>query len=117
MVCQQERAYRQTFLLRSVEQETIDLERRSAARPVKAARFPLVKTLDTFGFRALGFAACQRGRNVRFFTTTGLATHPLERREHRAQRMSSPVRKPLERLHRAGSSGYIGTTGRAFSQT
>ena len=49
-VCQQERADYQTFLLRLVEQEAIDRERRSAERRVKAARFPVLKTLDTFDF-------------------------------------------------------------------
>jgi DNA replication protein DnaC len=51
-VCQQERADYQTFLLRLVEQEAIDREGRAAERRVKAARFPVVKTLDTFDFTA-----------------------------------------------------------------
>ena len=52
VVCRTERADYQTFLLRLVEQETIDRERRSAERRVKAARFPVIKTLDTFDFNA-----------------------------------------------------------------
>ena len=52
MVCQQERADYQTYLLRLVELETADRERRAAERRVKAARFPVVKTLDTFDFGA-----------------------------------------------------------------
>ena len=103
--------------------ELADRERRAAERRVKAARFPVVKTLDSFDFSAqpsinqelvrelasgeyidrrenlllvgnsgtgkthlataLGFAACQQGRRVRFFTATGLVTHLLERREER----------------------------------
>jgi DNA replication protein DnaC len=39
---------------------------------------------------ALGFAACQQGRKVRFFTVTSLITQMLERREE----------KGLERFHK-----------------
>ena len=52
VVCQQERADYQTYLLRLVELETADRERRAAERRVKAARFPVIKTLDTFDFGA-----------------------------------------------------------------
>jgi DNA replication protein DnaC len=38
--------------LRLAEQESIERERRSAERRVKAARFPVVKTLDSFDFGA-----------------------------------------------------------------
>jgi DNA replication protein DnaC len=51
-VCQQERANYQTYLLRLAEREAADRERRAAERRVKAARFPVLKTLDTFDFRA-----------------------------------------------------------------
>ena len=51
-VCQQERADYQTFLLRLAEVEIADRERRAAERRVKAARFPVLKTLDTFDFKA-----------------------------------------------------------------
>lgn len=51
-VCQQERADYQTYLLRLVEAEAIDRERRSAERRVKAAGFPVLKTLETFDFQA-----------------------------------------------------------------
>jgi DNA replication protein DnaC len=51
-VCQAERADYQTYLLRLVEVETADRERRAAQRRVKAARFPVIKTLDTFDFGA-----------------------------------------------------------------
>ena len=51
-VCQKERADYQTYLLRLAEVETVDRERRAAERRVKAARFPVIKTLDTFDFAA-----------------------------------------------------------------
>jgi len=51
-VCQQEQADYQTYLLRLAELETADRERRAAERRVKAARFPVIKTLDTFDFGA-----------------------------------------------------------------
>ena len=41
-----------TFLLRLVERELIDREKRAAQRRIKDARFPVVKTLDTFDFKA-----------------------------------------------------------------
>ncbi|KKM01886.1 hypothetical protein LCGC14_1789960 [marine sediment metagenome] len=40
------------FLLRMVERELIDREQRAAERRLKAARFPILKTLDTFDFKA-----------------------------------------------------------------
>lgn len=51
-VCRQERTDYQTYLLRLAERELADREVRSAERRVKAARFPVLKTLDTFEFRA-----------------------------------------------------------------
>jgi DNA replication protein DnaC len=52
VVCQADRADYQTFLLRLAEQEIADRERRAAERRVKAAHFPVLKTLDTFDFTA-----------------------------------------------------------------
>lgn len=40
------------FLLRLVEREALDREKRAAERRIKKARFPVIKTLDTFDFRA-----------------------------------------------------------------
>ena len=51
-VCQKEKTDYQTFLLRLAEREIQDREVRAAERRVKAARFPVVKTLDTFEFDA-----------------------------------------------------------------
>lgn len=41
-----------TYLLRLCERELIDRERRAAERRIKAARFPVIKTLDSFDFAA-----------------------------------------------------------------
>jgi DNA replication protein DnaC len=51
-VCQSERADYQSFLLRLCEREVHDRELRAAERRVKTAKFPVVKTLDTFDFQA-----------------------------------------------------------------
>ena len=53
---------------------------------------------------ALGFAACQQGRRVRFFTATGLVTQLLERREERQMErlMGQLERQHLIVLGRAG---------------
>jgi DNA replication protein DnaC len=40
------------FLLRMVERELLDREQRAAERRLKAAKFPVLKTLDTFDFAA-----------------------------------------------------------------
>ena len=50
--CTQDRCDYVSFLLRLVEREALDREKRAADRRVKAARFPLLKTLDTFDFTA-----------------------------------------------------------------
>jgi DNA replication protein DnaC len=134
-VCREERADYQTYLLRLMEREVSDRERRAAERRTKAAGFPVLKTLDTFDFlaqpsvnqalvrelmrgeyltkrenvllvgnsgtgkthlaTALAFAACQQGRRVRFFTTTGLVTRLLESRE---ERRLERFQRQLERL-------------------
>ena len=52
VVCRQEQADYQTFLLRLAEIEIADRERRAAERRVKEARLPVLKTLDTFDFKA-----------------------------------------------------------------
>jgi DNA replication protein DnaC len=41
------------YLLRLTEQELIDRDRRMVDRRIKAAKFPAVKTLDSFDFEAL----------------------------------------------------------------
>jgi len=51
-VCMKDRADYPTYLLRLAERELLDRELRAAERRVKAARFPVVKTLDAFDFNA-----------------------------------------------------------------
>jgi DNA replication protein DnaC len=51
-VCTQDRSDYATYLLRLMEREVIDREHRAAERRVKAAGFPVIKTLDTFDFAA-----------------------------------------------------------------
>jgi DNA replication protein DnaC len=41
------------FLLRLVEQEMLDRERRATERRIKAAKFPVSKSLDTYDFLAI----------------------------------------------------------------
>lgn len=50
--CSKDRCDYPTYLLRLAERELIDREKRAAERRVKAARFPVIKTLDTFDFNA-----------------------------------------------------------------
>ena len=167
VVCETERADYQTYLLRLMEQEAHDRERRAAERRVKAAKFPVLKTLDTFDFKAqpsinqervrellrgeyidrhenvllignsgtgkthlataLGFAACQQGRKVRFFTATGLVTQLLERREDRELER---FQRQLERMDliildelgyvpfsKAGAELLFDAVGRAYERT
>ena len=50
--CTQDRSDYATYLLRLVEREVIEREHRAAERRIKAAGFPVLKTLDTFDFAA-----------------------------------------------------------------
>lgn len=50
--CAQERTDYPTYLERLAERERIDRERRAAERRIRAARFPVTKTLDPFDFAA-----------------------------------------------------------------
>jgi DNA replication protein DnaC len=50
--CAQERRDYPTFLLRLAERELIERERRAADRRVKDARFPVLKTIESFEFGA-----------------------------------------------------------------
>jgi len=51
--CAQEGVDHVRFLLRLVEMELIDRERRLVERRIKAARFPVIKSLDSFDFLAI----------------------------------------------------------------
>jgi DNA replication protein DnaC len=50
--CSKENCDYVTYLWRLVEREALDREKRAAERRVKNARFPIIKTLDTFDFKA-----------------------------------------------------------------
>jgi DNA replication protein DnaC len=50
--CKKDKHDYASFLLRLVERESLDREKRAAERRVKNARFPVIKTLDTFDFKA-----------------------------------------------------------------
>ena len=51
-ICQKDRSDYPTFLLRLVERELLDREKRAAERRIKEANFPVIKTIDTYDFRA-----------------------------------------------------------------
>ena len=51
--CAKEGATFEQFLLRLVEQEMLDRERRATERRIKAARFPVLKSLETYDFLAI----------------------------------------------------------------
>lgn len=51
-VCSQERCSYPQYLLRLVERELIDRERRATERRIKEAQFPVPKTIDSFDFKA-----------------------------------------------------------------
>jgi DNA replication protein DnaC len=50
--CAKEDQDHTAFLLRLAERELLDREQRAAERRIKAAKFPIIKTLDTFDFKA-----------------------------------------------------------------
>jgi len=50
--CAKEGEDHAAFLLHLCERELLDREQRAAERRIKAAKFPILKTLDTFDFRA-----------------------------------------------------------------
>jgi len=51
--CAKEGATFEQFLLRLVEQEMLDRERRATERRIKAAKFPVLKSLETYDFLAI----------------------------------------------------------------
>ena len=50
--CAKEGKNHTEFLLRLCERELLDREQRAAQRRIKAAKFPILKTLDNFDFKA-----------------------------------------------------------------
>ena len=94
------------FLLRLVELELIDRERRMVERRIKEARFPAVKSLDNFDFAAIvpsaqqnprpGTRPFQSTRPVAAKTLSQSATAEPARRTHRSRdRSLRPARKGL----------------------
>jgi len=51
-ICQKNRCDYATFLLRLVERELLDRDKRAAERRIKDANFPVIKTIDTYDFKA-----------------------------------------------------------------
>ena len=51
--CAKQGATFEQFLLRLVEQEMMDRERRATERRIKAAKFPVSKSLETYDFLAI----------------------------------------------------------------
>ena len=51
--CAKEGATFEQFLLRLVEQEMLERERRATERRIKAAKFPVLKSLETYDFLAI----------------------------------------------------------------
>ena len=51
--CAKEGSTFEQFLLRLVEQEMLERERRATERRIKAARFPVSKSLETYDFLAI----------------------------------------------------------------
>ena len=68
------------YLLRLIELELIDRERRTVERRIRAARFPAVKSFDTFDFTAIP------GLNkMLVLELAALRVHPAPREHHRAR--------------------------------
>jgi DNA replication protein DnaC len=51
--CAKERATFEQFLLRLVEQEMLDRERRATEQRIKTAKFPVFESLETYDFLAI----------------------------------------------------------------
>ena len=50
--CAKENGDYASFLLRLVEREVIERQNRAMQRRIKAAKFPIIKTIDNFNFKA-----------------------------------------------------------------
>ena len=90
--CAAESLDSRSFLQQLCELELLDREQRATERRIKAAKFPVTKSLDTFDFPSLpalnkklvlGLAACQRGYRTRFTTAAALVNELLEARDER----------------------------------
>ena len=52
VVCRNDGSDYQTYLMRLAERELLDREKRAAERRVREADFPVIKTMDTYDFKA-----------------------------------------------------------------
>jgi DNA replication protein DnaC len=52
VICRNDGSDFQTYLMRLAERELLDREKRAAERRVKEANFPVIKTIDTYDFKA-----------------------------------------------------------------
>ena len=52
VVCRNDGSDYQTYLMRLAERELLDREKRAAERRVREAGFPVIKTMDTYDFKA-----------------------------------------------------------------
>ena len=50
--CAKDNSDYETYLLRLVEREVIERQQRAMERRIKAAKFPTIKTIDSFDFKA-----------------------------------------------------------------
>jgi DNA replication protein DnaC len=82
------------YLARLIELELLDREARMIDRRIKAAKFPAIKSLETFDFDAipalnrklaigLGLAACQRGVKTRFASAAAIVHELIEARDEK----------------------------------
>src|ERR1700733_13127651 len=62
--CAKEGSTFEQFLLRLVEQEMLDRERRATERRIRAARFPVSKSLETYDFLSLDALAVLYAREL-----------------------------------------------------
>ena len=62
--CATEGAGHVRYLVRLTELELIDRERRMVERRIRQARFPAVKSLDSFDFKAIAIAQQDAGSGV-----------------------------------------------------
>jgi len=92
--CAAEGADHLRYLLRLAELELIEREGRMVERRIRAARFPTVKSLDSFDFLAipslnkalvleLARGACQRGLSVGFTAAAAVVHELLEARDEK----------------------------------
>src|SRR5260370_27270774 len=111
--CAADNADHLTYLLQLTELELLEREKRAAERRLKAARFPTIKTLDTFDFTArpsvnkmlvTELARCEFIDKRENRATRRQPRHRQVPSRHRARgrRMPQGLQSPLLSLHRTG---------------